>query len=204
MNLRLFGACEPLRYSTALALTFLLLILPAAQVASAQRQRSQVGNQRSERGVNSTIGEGFSSQANAPENIFLNVPVPKPAPEPPALVAPLIVATKDDGLAAATTVAPGGTITYTVNIKNNGASSPADDAANVQFSDTIDPHTTLVAGSPVAAVSDKYNTIGNVQLTIPDGSTDLLGNDFDPDTGNNAGMTVTAETKSSTSCTGGL
>jgi len=150
----------------------------------------------------SVISDKRDFNATVAENTFLNAPIPKPAPEPPAL-APTIVATKDDGLAAATTVAPGGTITYTVNIKNNGGTSPADDATNVQFSDTIDAHTTLVAGSRVAAVSDKYNTTGNVQISIPDGATDLLGNDFDPDSGTNAGMTVTAETKSSTSCTGG-
>jgi len=131
-------------------------------------------------------------------NVGINAPIPAPAPQP---FAPLIVATKDDGLAAATTVAPGGTITYTVTINNNGASSPTDDATNVLFSDTIDPHTTLVPGSPVAAVSDNYHTIGNVQISVA--APGLLTNDFDPDTGNNTGMTATAETKSSTNCTGG-
>jgi uncharacterized repeat protein (TIGR01451 family) len=119
------------------------------------------------------------------------------------MYAPTITATKDDGIAAATPVAPGGTITYTVNVNNTGTTSPTDDALNVVFSDTVDAHTTLVPGSPIAAASDKYTTIGNVQITIPDGATDLLGNDFDPDTGNNTGMTATAETKASTACTGG-
>ncbi|HZN01821.1 MAG TPA: Ig-like domain-containing protein, partial [Pyrinomonadaceae bacterium] len=139
--------------------------------------------------------------AAATTNTFVNAPVPQPAPAP--MYAPTITATKDDGIAAATTVAPGGTITYTVNVNNTGTTSPTDDATGVVFSDTVDAHTTLVPGSPVAAASDKYNTIGNVQITIPDGATDLLGNDFDPDTGNNSGMTATAETKASTACTGG-
>ncbi len=119
------------------------------------------------------------------------------------MLAPAIVATMDDGLPAATAVAPGGTINYTVNIRNNGVASPADDAANVVFSNMIDLHTTLVPGSAMAAVSDRYNAIGNVQISVPDGATDLLGNDFNLATGNNTGMTVTAETKSSTNCTGG-
>ena len=78
--------------------------------------------------------------------------------------------------------------------------SPADDALNVVFNNTIDSHTTLVPGSAMVAVSDKYNTIGNVQISVPDGATDLLGNDFNLATGNNTGMTATAETKSSAQC----
>src|SRR5262245_38664759 len=71
--------------------------------------------------------------ARPKSEIVLNAAVPQPAPEPPAAFAPSIVATLDDGLAAATTVAPGGVITYTANIRNNGINSPADDALNVLF-----------------------------------------------------------------------
>jgi len=183
---RIFSAC---------LLTWLLIMLPLVPFAPVSRGESRAANRESAR------TQTPASTAAATTNTFVNAPVPQPAPAP--MYAPVITATKDDGIAAATPVAPGGTITYTVNVNNTGVTSPADDALSVVFSDTIDAHTTLVPGSPIAAASDKYSTIGNVQLTIPDGATDLLGNDFDPDTGNNTGMTATAETKSSTACTGG-
>src|SRR5688572_4383217 len=196
----LFTPNSGLRVFSASLLSALMIMMPFVQLAAAARRESGVRSRGPEIGRQAANSRHQESATNAAaENVFLNAPVPKPAPEPPALL-PVIVATKDDGLAAATTVAPSGTITYTVNINNT---SPTDNATNVQFSDQIDAHTTLVPGSPVAAASDKYNAIGNVQISIPDGATDLLGNDFDPDTGNNAGMTVTAETKSSTACTGG-
>src|SRR5688500_14187627 len=189
-----------LRVFSASLLSALLIMMPFVQLAAAEK-RSEVRSQRPEQQGSGVKGQGSETKAAA-ENGFLNAPVPKPAPEAAAALAPTIVATKDDGLATATTVAPGGTINYSVNIKNNGT-LPADDATGVVFTDIIDSHTTLVMNSAVAAVSDRYNAIGNVLLTIPDGSTDLLANDIDPDTGNNTGMTATAETKSSTQCTGG-
>ena len=187
-TLRIFSAC---------LLTWLLIVMPFAQISLASTRASGAGSRTAERGRQKSDAKANSSTTN----VHLNAPVPQPAPAP--MFAPSITATKVDGLPAATTVAPGGTIDYTVTINNAGVTSPADDALNVMFSDTIDAHTTLVPGSPIAAATDKYNTIGNVQISVPDGATDLLGNDFDPDTGNNAGMTATAETKSSTSCTGG-
>ncbi|HEX5704275.1 MAG TPA: Ig-like domain-containing protein [Pyrinomonadaceae bacterium] len=189
-----------LRVFNAALLSALLIMMPFVQLAAASRRESAPNSRGPETARQAT--DNREQTAAAPENVFANAPVPKPAPEAPAL-APVIVATKDDGLATATTVAPGGTINYSVNIKNNGTVSPTDDATGVTFTDIIDAHTTLVVGSAVAAVSDRYNAIGNVRLSIPDGSTDLLANDIDPDTGNNSGMTVTAETKSSTQCTGG-
>ena len=185
--IRIFSAC---------LLTWLLIIMPLAPLAPASRAESGAG----QRGSEGT--ESNQQAASSTKSVYVNAPVPQPAPEP-VVFAPVIVATKDDGLPAATTVAPGGNISYTVTINNNGAASPADDATGVVFTDTIDAHTTLVPGSTIAAASDKYNTIGNVQISVPDGATDLLGNDFDPATGNNTGMTATAETKSSTNCTGG-
>ena len=174
-----------LRVFSASLLSALLIMMPFVQLAAAEK-RSEVRSQSSQNGRQEAVsGQQDRATNAAAENVFLNAPVPKPAPEPLAAV---IVATKDDGLAAAATVIPGGTITYTVNINNT---SLVDAATNVQFSDTIDAHTTLVGDSAVAAVSDTYNTIGNTQISVPDGSTDLLGNDFDPP-GNNAGMTVTA------------
>ncbi len=185
--LRIFSAC---------LLTWLLIMVPLVPFAPVSRGESRAADREPAKPQSPE-----TSTAAATTNTFVNAPVPQPAPAP--MYAPTITATKDDGIAAATPVAPGGTITYTVNVNNTGTTSPADDATGVVFTDTVDAHTTLVPGSPVAATSDKYTTIGNVQITIPDGLTDLLGNDFDPDTGNNTGMTATAETKSSTACTGG-
>ena len=190
-----FTHSSGLRVFSAALLSALLIMMPFVQLASAEKR--SVG-----RAPRQESWQQNRATNLAPESVFANAPIPKAAPEPAAL-APTIVATKDDGLATATTVAPGGTINYSVNIKNNGTVSPTDDATGVTFTDIIDAHTTLVVNSAVAAVSDRYSAIGNVQLSIPDGSTDLLANDIDPDTGNNTGMTVTAETKSSTACTGG-
>ncbi|HEX8719884.1 MAG TPA: Ig-like domain-containing protein [Pyrinomonadaceae bacterium] len=85
---------------------------------------------------------------------------------------------------------PGDTVTYTVTVTNSGP-----DATNVQFTDTVDPNTTLVPGSvatqPVAA-GDSYSVLGNVRISVPDGAGDLLANDRDPDTGNNSGLSVSA------------
>ena len=60
---------------------------------------------------------------------------------------------------------PGDTLMYSVTITNSGAM----DATNVNFTDTIDANTTLVAGSvnvsPLAG-NDAYTTIGNTRLTV--------------------------------------
>ncbi|HEX3558934.1 MAG TPA: Ig-like domain-containing protein, partial [Pyrinomonadaceae bacterium] len=121
------------------------------------------------------------------------------APAPVAFTAPNITATMTS---AVTTDAdadgkadPGDTITYTVNVTNNGTA----DATNVQFNDTVDVHTTPVSGSALVAASDSYTTIGDVKITVP-ANQGLLANDFNPDTGNNTGLTATAETKSSANC----
>jgi uncharacterized repeat protein (TIGR01451 family) len=87
--------------------------------------------------------------------------------QPNAPAAAVIVATLTDNVAAATKVAPGGTINYTATITNNGAASPADDATNLNFSAPLDANTTLVGGSVHAspiAFNDTYNWVGNTQL----------------------------------------
>ena len=87
--------------------------------------------------------------------------------QPLAPNAAIIVGTLTDNVAAATKVAPGGTINYTATITNNGAASPADDASNLNFSAPLDINTTLVAGSVHAsplASNDTYNWVGNTQL----------------------------------------
>jgi hypothetical protein len=60
---------------------------------------------------------------------------------------------------------PGQTITYDVNVANSGAS----DATGVNFSDTIDPNTTLVPGSlrvSPLAFADSYNATKEIALSI--------------------------------------
>jgi uncharacterized repeat protein (TIGR01451 family) len=83
--------------------------------------------------------------------------------------------------------APGDTLTYTVVITNTGAA----DATGVSFTDTIDPNTTLVPGSvnssPIA-FNDTYTASGNIPIAP---AASVLVNDIDPDTGTNAGLTVT-------------
>jgi uncharacterized repeat protein (TIGR01451 family) len=78
--------------------------------------------------------------------------------------APAVTATKSHTPAGSAN--PGDTLTYTVVIGNSGTS----DATGVNFSDTIDPNTTLVPGSvkasPIAA-DDSYHTIGNVNISVP-------------------------------------
>src|SRR5688572_7375954 len=99
-----------LRVFSASLLSALLIMMPFVQMAAAEK-RSEVRSQRPGQEADGRTQEKSAKIAAAPENVFLNAPVPKPAPEPPALV-PTIVATKDDGLAAAAAVAPNGAITY--------------------------------------------------------------------------------------------
>ena len=98
--------------------------------------------------------------------------------------APVITATKT---VDQTTVAPGGTLMYTVTISNTGGST----ANNVQFTDTISNNTTLVGGSvnssPIGQ-NDTYTATGNIPISPTNG---VLFNDIDPDTNNNTGLTVT-------------
>ncbi|HEX8560198.1 MAG TPA: PxKF domain-containing protein [Pyrinomonadaceae bacterium] len=102
---------------------------------------------------------------------------------PVALVfAPSISATKADAFPDPDSdgkALPGDTVTYTVQVANNGAT----DATGVAFSDTVDANTTLVPGSitttPVAA-NDSYAAVGNVRISVP-AAGGLTSNDSDPD-----------------------
>src|SRR5687768_8192600 len=89
------------------------------------------------------------------------------APLVPA--APVISATKRDALLVDndgdTRFDPGDTIKYTVGITNTGA----DPATGLQFNDTLDPNTTLVAGSvnvSPLAFDDAFTTVGNTLLAV--------------------------------------
>src|SRR6266404_1064576 len=113
------------------------------------------------------------------------------------MFAPTITATLADDITLANKKNPGDTITYTAVISNTGS-----DASNVVYTDILDNNTTLVGGSvkttPIA-FDDAYNVIGNMRIQ-PNIAQGLLANDIDPDTGNNTGLTATAQTISSTQC----
>src|SRR5205085_8685066 len=124
---------------------------------------------------------------------------PVPAPLPPGgggtqAGSPTITATKvdawDDTATPDGKAEPGETITYTVTISNTGTA----DATGVQFSDSVDNNTTLVASSGTLAADDDYNTIGNVQISVP--TPGLLANDLDVDAASNTGMTASGGTTS--------
>jgi hypothetical protein len=98
-----------------------------------------------------------------------------------AFLAPSITATNT--YAITSNIGPAGAsagdeLEYTIVITNGGP----DPANNTVFTETIDINTTLVAGSVKAspiAQNDSYNTIGNVNITVPAGS-GLLANDISP------------------------
>lgn len=116
--------------------------------------------------------------------------------EPQPILAPTVGATNVVGFAPGGDTSgdgradPGDTLEYTVTVNSTGM-----DATGVIFNDTIDANTTLVVGSvntsPIA-FNDTYSVSGNIQISVPDGGTDLLGNDIDPDTLNNTGLTASA------------
>lgn len=96
---------------------------------------------------------------------------------------PVISATKTDVLVvdnnANNDADPGDTLRYTITVEQSGTTA----AAGVTFSDTLDPNTTLVAGSlrttPIAR-NDSYTSLGNVGITVPPAN-GVLANDNDPD-----------------------
>ena len=98
---------------------------------------------------------------------------------------------------------PGDTILYTVTVTNNAAPGAGNDATGVTYTDTLPSTLTLVGGSinstPIAT-DDLFSVTGNVSISVLDGPSDLLGNDVDPDTGTNVGLTATVQTKKSASC----
>src|SRR5258705_232436 len=96
--------------------------------------------------------------------------------DPAGPVVPTITATKTDSFPDPNLdgkAEPGDTITYDININNSGT-----DATGVSFSDTIDPNTTLVAGSlkvSPLAFADTYSAARDTQLSV--GAPSVLTND---------------------------
>ncbi|MDT7542417.1 MAG: large repetitive protein [Acidobacteriota bacterium] len=181
-------ALRRFRTHLALLLAYLTLITPLAPVFAQSVKVKRAAAPAAAQGTEQP-GKGKGPTIGIDKHITL--------PAPGTLSAgPIISATKTDGVPLSTLLLPGDTITYSVTISNTG-NAPA---TNVQLSDTIDPNTTLVPTSFVVAGSDDYNTIGNVQITVP-AAQGVLANDTNPDTGNNSGMT--ASTTTSTTSQGG-
>jgi hypothetical protein len=170
-------------------LSFAMLLSPFVQIAPAFAQ--SVKSKRAQ--TPSTAAPAAQSPSKGGGSTGSDKRLTLPAPQITS-GSPTIVATKTDNLAQSTQVAPGGTINYSVTITNTGNA----DATGVTFNDTVDANTTVDANSGVMAIGDDYNTIGNVQISIP--APGLLANDLDIDGGSNAGMTTTAATKSSANC----
>jgi Bacterial cadherin-like domain len=76
------------------------------------------------------------------------------------------------------------TLMYSVVVSNGGT-----DAMNVDFTDQLNANLMLIGtanASPIG-VNDTYASIGNVGISVPDGVSDLLANDVDP---NGNAMTI--------------
>ncbi|MEQ1745940.1 MAG: Ig-like domain-containing protein [Saprospiraceae bacterium] len=89
---------------------------------------------------------------------------------------------------------PGDKIRYKVTIQNTGAAN----ATGVKVNAQPDPRTTLDLASfrtSPLAMPDAYACLGNVGITVPDGASDLLANDYDDAP---AGLTATVGTFSTT------
>src|SRR5689334_3346414 len=121
------------------------------------------------------------SLASSPSSSTSTATAPNSAPPttPPAAPAPLvpnISATKVDSFPDVDgngKAEPGDTITYDVNVTNNGS-----DATGVLFRSTIDANTTLVPGSlkvSPLAYADTFSAAQNTPLSV--GAPGVLGND---------------------------
>ncbi|MFD0894868.1 DUF11 domain-containing protein [Luteolibacter ambystomatis] len=100
--------------------------------------------------------------------------------------APVVSATKDDGVPQTTRKKPGETITYTNTITNSGDAT----ANGVSFSDPDVPGTTLSVSPKVTPIAfdDAYTLEGNTPLAV-NAAAGVLANDSDPD-GTQAGLTA--------------
>ncbi len=148
------------RVFTACLLSFMILMAPIASVAAATLRATAPASVT-------------KKQLSAAEKLEASLFEPALAP----VVSPIISATKADTFPSHPSgqAEPGDTITYDVNVNNSNSGG---DATGVQFNDTIDPNTTLVAGSlkvsPLAFV-DSYTAGKNITLNI--GAPGVLAND---------------------------
>lgn len=170
----------------ASVLTCIMLAAPLTPLGFASTNASLIQSKSK-----STAKQPSAPQADAPASAVV-----RQQKEPPvtALAVGPITATKTDNRTAAQPVGPTNTINYTVTITNTGSN----DALGVALADVIDTNTTLVPSSiqstPLAN-PDTYNVIGNVRIQ-PNAAQGLLANDFNPDNGNNGGITASGGTSS--------
>jgi methionine-rich copper-binding protein CopC len=152
-GLRVFNAC---------LLSFLLIMMPFAQMAAARGiPRSAVNDQGSD-GRQQTADRRQQEESGrakiSAEDLFVN---------PPAMPAVGLTATKTDATATSPAL-PGDTITYTVDVNN----PTAGDATGVTFNDIIDSQTTRFGAdfdlkvSPLA-INDTYSVATSGILTVP-------------------------------------
>ena len=132
------------RVFTSLLLAFSILITPIAAMAG--RRGPGAGSQR----TGNQSGTSNESSKAAAKDVFVNPPV-APAPPVVSVTATMTAAiTTDADSDAKADPSPADAITYTATITNNTAG----DISGLQFNDTVDPHTTIIAGSAVAAGDD--------------------------------------------------
>ncbi|HEX3142659.1 MAG TPA: Ig-like domain-containing protein, partial [Pyrinomonadaceae bacterium] len=159
-----------LRLFTALLLNFAILITPIAAVAArtegsesrGQRSSRESGARSQQSGAKATVKEGF---ANPPGPVFAASPIISASMTDTLENDNLDNPT--DGKIDPTNGNPATTerIVYSTVISNTGTV----DATGVQFTDTIDAHTTYIPASinvsPLAG-DDSYDTIGNTLLEV--------------------------------------
>jgi hypothetical protein len=167
-------------------LTCIILVAPLTPIGFASTNRSLVQS----RSRSTTKQTPAPAKTDSPANAAAR----KQKEQPVTPTAVGITATKTDNRTSVQPVGPTDTINYTVTITNNGSN----DALGVLLSDMIDPNTTLVPGSiqstPLAN-ADTFNVLGNVRIQ-PNAAQGLLANDFNPDNGNNTGITASGGTTS--------
>jgi hypothetical protein len=167
-------------------LTCIILVTPLTPIGFASTSSSLIQSK----------SKSTAKQPSAPKSDVAPNVASSQQKDPPVttLAVGPITATKTDNRTASQPVGPTNTINYTVTITNTGS----DPANNVIFTDQISEHTTLVPGSiqstPLAN-PDTFNVIGNVRIQ-PNAAQGLLANDFNPDNGNNSGITATGPTSS--------
>jgi hypothetical protein len=167
------------RVFTSLLLAFSILITPIAAMAAKPRTGAAT-----EATGNQSAPANESAKASA-KDVFPNLPAPA---LPVGSVTATMTGTITTDADSDTKADPGvDTVTYSTTITNNTGA----DISGLQFTDTVDPHTTIIAGSAVSVGDDAYRTIGNVNINVPLG-TGVLANDFNPNTGNNTGITVSS------------
>ncbi|HEX3146069.1 MAG TPA: Ig-like domain-containing protein, partial [Pyrinomonadaceae bacterium] len=166
-------------HSTRIVSLFAFLGLLAAVVVSVSVE-SRTGG-RSGKAQPSDLSRAAVPTSNADSRSTAARHTLDPGPRLAAAPPPTVTATKTDALFTDLDndgkADPGDTLKYTVTITATGA-----DATGVQFTDTLDPNTTFVAGTLMTtplARNDSYSATGNVRISVP--APGVLANDSDPD-----------------------